>query len=688
MDGSKNITCHFLSLNCRGLRNKEKRDVVFSWCRNQKVDILLLQETYWTQNIQKIIRTEWKGPCYFNEGSNHSRGTAILVSKHLPLVIENVYYGQEGRVIMINAKLSECSLSIVNVYAPTERRNKESFFKHLTTWIKAKRPSQYKLVVCGDFNSVLSPDKDVKGNKTSHYKTPQNFKRLIKSLELYDVWRKLNPVKHQFTWRNIFLNCASRIDYWLIDTSLKTKVISSDIRPALRCDHNAISLKLLVGKSNKGPGYWKLNTQVLKDENYKSQVRNIIQEIGRSSLNNVEKWELIKIKCREFSQRYCQKLNKKTNTVKIDLLQKFVKISEKVDEDTKIEEEVKKDYIQTKFDLEKIYTKECKGACIRSRIKWFEDGERNTKYFLSLEKKNAEKKSILSLKIGKRVIFKQNEILNEVAAFFEELYTSKNVKEQELNSYFDNVSVDMLNDDEKKMCEGLLSNAECHEAVFKMARNKSPGGDGLPIEFYQEFWNDIELILVNALNESVQNKCMSETQKQGIITLIYKKGEMESLNNWRPITLLNCDYKIMAAVLANRLHKVIPNIIHENQVGYIKKRLSGFNIRLTQDIFEYTKKKGKTCASMIVDFRQAFDTVESEFIEKCLVRFNFGEEFRSWIKLLYTDVTSSVIQGRRNVFQSGGGGGTVNGWKTKSFKIGRNYSGSDRVVHCQLCYLF
>ena len=149
---------------------------------------------------------------------------------------------------------------------------------------------------------------------------------------------------------------------------------------------------------------------------------------------------------------------------------------------------------------------------------------------------------------------------------------------------------------------------------------------------------------------------MSDTQRQGIITLIYKKGDIESLNNWRPITLLNYDYKIMAAALANRLHKVISSIIHENQVGYVKKRMSGFNIRLTQDIFEYMHRKKKKGAVMTIDFRQAFDTIEFEFIEECLNNFNFGGDFCNWIKLMYTDVNSSVL---------------INGWKTKTFEIGR-----------------
>ena len=85
---------------------------------------------------------------------------------------------------------------------------------------------------------------------------------------------------------------------------------------------------------------------------------------------------------------------------------------------------------------------------------------------------------------------------------------------------------------------------------------------------------------------------MSNTQKKGLITLLFKKGDPHELKNWRPITLLNCDYKIMAAVLAARVQKVIGEIVHGNQTGYIKGRLAASNIRLTKDIIEYFTKNG------------------------------------------------------------------------------------------------
>ena len=136
----------------------------------------------------------------------------------------------------------------------------------MSAWIQSNRYPRHDLVIGGDFNSILCPKKDVKRNTNTYYKTPINLKNLIKRFDLCDIWRFRNPIKQQFTWRNVFLDVASRLDYWLVNGRIKSKIMTSDIRPTIRCDHNAIFLKLLVGKVEKGPGYWKLNTRVLKDD--------------------------------------------------------------------------------------------------------------------------------------------------------------------------------------------------------------------------------------------------------------------------------------------------------------------------------------------------------------------------------------------------------------------------------------
>ncbi len=102
-----------------------------------------------------------------------------------------------------------------------------------------------------------------------------------------------------------------------------------------------------------------------------------------------------------------------------------------------------------------------------------------------------------------------------------------------------------------------------------MQNNKSPGSDGITIEFYKIFWNETHLI--NSLNYSFNNENLTTLQKQGIISLIPKPGKnLESLSNWRPISLLNNDYKIATKSIANRIKKILPSTISKSQSGFIK----------------------------------------------------------------------------------------------------------------------
>jgi hypothetical protein len=107
------------------------------------------------------------------------------------------------------------------------------------------------------------------------------------------------------------------------------------------------------------------------------------------------------------------------------------------------------------------------------------------------------------------------------------------------------------------------------------------------------------------------------------------------LKNWRPISLLNTDYKILAKLFANRLQKVISSCVSEDQSGYIKGRYIGENIRLILDIIEYTNLKIDPGIIIFLDFEKAFDSISWDFLFKTLIAFNFGDYFISWIKILY-----------------------------------------------------
>ena len=148
---------------------------------------------------------------------------------------------------------------------------------------------------------------------------------------------------------------------------------------------------------------------------------------------------------------------------------------------------------------------------------------------------------------------------------------------------------------------------------------------------------------------------MSEEQRKAVLRLIPKKDKnITDLKNWRPISLLNTDYKLLAHALSNRLQKVLSEIISVDQNAYIKGRFIGYNIRTILDVKETNNTSDIKSTIAFLDFEKAFDKLNWSFIDKCLSSFGFGPYLRKWVRVMYTDISSCVIN---------------NGYTTKYFKL-------------------
>ena len=124
-----------------------------------------------------------------------------------------------------------------------------------------------------------------------------------------------------------------------------------------------------------------------------------------------------------------------------------------------------------------------------------------------------------------------------------------------------------------------------------MKNEKSPGSDGLTKEFYIIFWNDLKDILKEMLNNIYLANTLSESQKEGIIKLLYKKRNVKELKNWRPISLLNIDYKILTKILANRVKEILPKIIDQDQACGTKGRSINDHLETLTSLTEITNDK-------------------------------------------------------------------------------------------------
>ena len=299
------------------------------------------------------------------------------------------------------------------------------------------------------------------------------------------------------------------------------------------------------------------------------------------------------------------------------------------------------------IDLQSLYT--AQGAQTRSRVKWIEEGEKNSKYFLGLEKSRGSNKVITRLKDDEGNTYtQQDDLLDFQVKYHKDIY-SKKVDFEKVKKYFDEfcngIQIPCLDDEAKFSCEGLIESDEAEFALLQLRKDSAPGYDGLTGAFYSQFWPQIKDLVINSFNEAFDLRQLSISQRRAIITLIHKGKDLprEDLGNWRPISLTNFDYKILAKVLANRFKVVINDIIDEDQTAYIRGRNITTIVRLIDDVIEYVEVNNETGAILALDYRKAFDSISKEYLIECFKIFGFGDNFIQWVETLMSGTESSII---------------------------------------------
>ena len=242
-----------VSLNCRGLRDKNKRKNLFFWLKNNNFHIILLQETFWTEDIKNEVEKDWGGKMVLNPGTIHSKGTATLLNDsifdtNLNFETKDTHLSEDGRMIFINIKFENKEFSLINIYAPNTPKDRKSFFDKIGKWI-TKFSFNNEVIIGGDFNVTESKNDRVKNNiqEVTSDVSVNSFKSLMKQYNLKDVWREMHPDKFQYTFREI-----SRLDKFLVSEYLTSFVQTSSIlHSGIKTDHKCIKVLLNFEEQKK-----------------------------------------------------------------------------------------------------------------------------------------------------------------------------------------------------------------------------------------------------------------------------------------------------------------------------------------------------------------------------------------------------------------------------------------------------
>ena len=233
------------------------------------------------------------------------------------------------------------------------------------------------------------------------------------------------------------------------------------------------------------------------------------------------------------------------------------------------------------------------------------------------------------------VATEQGQMVREASAYFEAFFEEREVDEREEAFLLDQVGGRVTPELAEAM-EGPLLLDELESALRGMGKRRAPCIDGLPAEFYLRFWGLLGPVVLEVLREVLAAGTLGATMAKGVISLVYKKGEPADLANWRPLSMLCVDNKLLARVLAGCLREVTALAVHADQTCGVAERSARLNLQLLWDLTAWAEDRGLPL--MVVGMDQA--KVQWGFSFKLLGRMGFSQRFVGWLKTMYSGVLS------------------------------------------------
>ena len=630
---SNTNTFKIVSVNVRGASDVVKRRALFDNYR-VNADMLIMQETHSVKDQEKIWEKEWGGKALFAHGTSASRGVALFTSKEIYKRMSNIHLDEDGRMIMLDLYENDKIVTITAIYAPNQ--DCPHFFNNIAELLRSRQENK---IIIGDFNFTMDVDKDRKNTYNNNNNSKEVVVNMAEEFSLREVWREQNQDVIQYSWfKGGKTQKASRIDFALVSGGMDQKVKTITYIPGIKTDHRAMYMCLDLDYNERGRGYWKLNTQLLKKKDY---IDNLNKELlitlqSTEQKKPKERWEIIKTRIKKTTIEFSKQQVRQDKIIIANLLEKI----DEYESNFPLEEDQNKILQKSKIDLEEKLLEKARGNIFRSKVKWYEEGERNTKYFFSLEKARYNAKTCYTMITeNQQEVTDTYDILNHQRHFYQNLYE----KDEDVEFSLKNNSNIRVPKEIKEEQNLQITIRDLEIAIKPMNNNKTPGEDGIPVDFYKVFWKILKGPFYEMVQQSYQEQTLHPTARKGILNLIPKPGkDSRYIKNLRPITLLNTDYKIIEKAIANKMIPALEHIINKDQRGFMKERRISVNIRKMLDIIEQAEKDDLEAIVLSLDFVKCFDKCSFSILHGSLIFYDFGEIVKEWTKILYDNFTVKI----------------------------------------------
>ena len=685
--------CVFVLFNPCGLTGP-KLALLLAWMKEKRVDVAILPETQSVLDPVDLLRSQpgagalWPGARFFHcPGTGHTLGVTIILGPTCgdPEPVQFTTLDGGGRIVRIDLSVRGRGVCLVGVYGPAQREDRAVFFR---SSLRPFLPSDGRpLLVGGDLNCVLDeldciyPPGAAGPSVNTRLAGGLELEAVMQELQLHDVWREQHPTERAYTHWSASANSGGRLDRWLASTSfLDVFSVACHILPSssIRSDHLPVTLEFSCNAPAlpRGKGLQTFPLLLLNMPQACEELEGLIRAevhavLSAPAIAVVQRWDTAKEVWRLrswdiFWRHQRRRISEATAAEHTADAARHALLQAQAGDDFGA---LLSDARRTASDVVAAWQRLACRSLGAAHILHHMYSDTSSFYFHAQVRAPRTPVDIMHLNRPGRLPGEDPGTvdLTDPSQFNQGLdYASNFYKSDSPFGLFrEQADVSAADQDDllramrrrlplidARLAEGLdgdgLLSKEDFLLAFRLSqRGSSPGYDGLPYEFYRAFQSALVPALILVFNTAFRDVASHSPLADlllGVICLVPKPGQpKDELSGYRPITLLNCDVKLVMLIMSNRLQRPLDYLIDITQSAFLRGRDISDNVRYHLGLAARLQELGLPCWLLHSDLTKAYDSVNRGWLSKVMVAMGLRDQgIVRWSKILLSGSSSRV----------------------------------------------
>lgn len=664
----------FGTLNMRGRKDQRKRSkmpMVIRLMQQNNLSLLALQETHLMESEVEGLERLHPGFVFILNGSAPNKeGVGYILDKKKLTKDQVVSHEiiEPGRASMLKIEWKKGNiLQLLNTHVPNESAvtagGVREFLKKVGATLDAVEEKE-ELWWMGDFNLTLWKGDRFPPSDNENKESQDCLRQILVKNELVDGWKHSGKVEIDWTFeqKGAGRTYRSRIDRIYCNRQVMKQVRDWEICQTLPelSDHSVALVELAEKRPiEQRSGYWRMPEDMIMYGPFVKKVKEILlkceHKMGRGREPAQKIWNetkrLIKVSCQELQRERQILLTEGTTRLRFQLLNK--KLETRNDKSNVRMVEIE----ELEEKINQIERERAEKAKLAGKAKFRMEGEKMSKYYFSLNKPRSGENIISSFEVNGDQIERTEDMAKWATEHHAKLQAKPVMTEDRRKAIrkMRKSVVHRLSNDQKVEIARDLDHTQVQEALKGCTNGKAPGRDGISYEFYK-FWeekfrkmkegDDLPNILGCLLKVYQDIERTAEALpsfSKGAMFLLYKKGDRGKVENYRPLTLLNTDYKIYTKMISIRLGKVAGTLINKDQAGFVPGRSIYDQIKLAKLMVPFAEQSGENGVMVSLDQEKAYDRIDHDYLWRIMIEMGFPVKFVTTIQALYRHARTAVV---------------------------------------------